>query len=186
MLQMIREESRHLEHLIEDLLYFSNVILKQDELQLEAVDLGIISRQVVELLAPAAKMKQQKLSIDIAAPFPLLYLDRNRTNFVLRALLDNAIKFTPAQGSVLLQGRMENRTVILTISDTGPGIPKEERGKVFSKFYQIDPDFCGQIRGFGLGLFYARQFVRSMNGELTLEDRTDSGTVATVTVPIPS
>lgn len=185
MLQMVQDETRHLEHLIQDLLYFSNVILNQDELRLEAVDLGKATRQVVQLLAPAAEKKQLQLSVEIDAPFPPqpMQLDRTRINFVLRALLDNAIKFTPREGSIQLQGHVENDTAVLTIRDTGMGIHKDEIGKVFSKFYQIDPSFSGQIRGFGLGLFYAREFIRSMQGELSLESQPDFGTVARIDIP---
>jgi signal transduction histidine kinase len=188
MLKMIQSETRHLEHLIQDLLYFSNVILHQDDLRLEAVDLGKAARQVADTLSPAAQKKQLDLSININVPFPPqpLQLDRTRINFVLRALLDNAIKFTPMEGSVQLQGCLENGRVKLTVRDTGAGIPKEELTKVFSKFYQVDPSSSGQIRGFGLGLFYARKFIHSMNGELTLESQPDFGTVATIDLPASS
>lgn len=188
MLKMIQSETRHLEHLIQDLLYFSNVILHQDDLRLETVDLGKAARQVVDTLSPAAQKKQLDLSINVDVPFPPkpLQLDRTRINFVLRALLDNAIKFTPKEGSVQLQGCLENGRVKLMVRDTGAGIPKEELSKVFSKFYQVDPSSSGQIRGFGLGLFYAREFIRSMNGELTLESQPDFGTVATIDLPAPS
>lgn len=188
MLHMVAAESRHLEHLIEDLLYFSNVILQQDELQLETVELGKTVRQVVAELAPAAARKQLQISIDIDAAFAAhpLQLDRGRIHFALRALLDNAVKFTPAQGSVQLRGRLANRTAKLTIRDSGPGIAEDELVKVFSRFYQIDPFCSGQVRGFGLGLFYARKFVRGMHGELSLESRPGFGTVATIELPVPA
>jgi PAS domain S-box-containing protein len=188
MLTMIQAETRHLEHLIQDLLYFSNVILHQDDLKLETFDLGKLVRQIAESLSPAASKKCLDFSIDIDAPFPPepLQLDRARMTFVLRALLDNAIKFTPNEGSVQLQGQLENGSVKLTVRDTGTGIPKEEMGKIFSKFYQVDPSSSGQIRGFGLGLFYAQEFVRSMHGELTVESQPDFGTVAAIRLPVPS
>ena len=187
MLTMVQDETRHLEHLIEDLLYCSHVILHQDKLRLEAVDLGKAARQVAELLAPAASQKQLQFSVEITSPFPPhpLQLDRSRINFVLRALLDNAIKFTPAEGSIQLQGYLEEKEVKLVIRDTGPGIPGDEIEKVFSRFYQIDPASSGQVRGFGLGLFYAREFVRSMNGELILESQPGFGTIAMVEFPLP-
>ena len=188
MLKMVKAETEHLEHLIEDLLYFSNVILHQDELRLETVDLGKAARQVAEFYSPEAKKKQQHFSINIASPFPLypLQLDRTRINFVMRALLDNAIKFTPEEGSIQIQASLEKETAKLIIHDTGPGIPDAEIKKVFNKFYQVDPSNTGQIRGFGLGLYYAREFVRSMNGELTLESQPDFGTVASIELPLPN
>jgi signal transduction histidine kinase len=145
MLKMVQAESQHLEHLIQDLLYFSNVILHQDELRLETIDLGKMARQVAELLSPAAQKKQLQFSIEIDTPFPShpLQLDRTRINFVLRALLDNAIKFTPPEGSIQLLGEQDNGKAKLTVRDTGPGIPTDEINKVFSKFYQVDPSNSG-------------------------------------------
>ena len=186
MLSMVQAETRHLEHLIQDLLYFSNVILHQDELRLEAVDLGKTARQIAQHLAPVAEKKRVQLSLDITCPFPPqpLQLDRTRISFVLRALLDNAIKFTPAEGVIQLKGVLENGTAELSVRDNGPGIPSAELTKIFTKFYQVDPSSSGQIRGFGLGLFYARQFIESMNGELSLESQPDFGTVASIRLPL--
>jgi len=186
MLKMVQAETHHLEHLIQDLLYFSNVILHQDELRLESVDLGKTARQIVQHLAPVAEKKKLQLAVDITSPFPPqpLQLDRTRISFVLRALLDNAIKFTPAEGVIQLKGVLEKGTAKLSVRDNGPGIPSEELTKVFAKFYQVDPSSSGQIRGFGLGLFYARQFIQSMNGELSLESQPDFGTVASIELPL--
>lgn len=185
-LEMVQAETSHLEHLIQDLLYFSDAILQQDELRLEKVDLGQLARQIVQLCKPLAEKKEVHLSVDIPASFAAqpMTLDRARINFVLRALLDNAIKFTPAEGSVQLRGELADDCVRLSVHDTGPGIPAGEIKEVFNKFYQVDPAFSGQIRGFGLGLFYARQFAQSLQGRVDLICPPDCGTVATIELPL--
>lgn len=186
MLSMVQDETQHLEHLIQDLLYFSSVILKDDQLQLEPIELGRIARQVATTLEPAAANKQLDFQIDIEPPLPPtpLTLDRTRISFAIRALLDNAIKFTPQGGCVRLEGKLQDELVLLQVRDTGCGIAPQEINKVFNKFYQIDRENTGQIRGFGLGLFYARDFVRKMGGSLHLESQPGLGSVATIQFPL--
>ena len=186
-LGMVKEETLHLENLIQELLYFSNVILQQGRLNLEPIELGRIAHQVASALELAAANRNIELQVDIELPLPPepLTLDRERVTFAIRALLDNAIKFTPEGGAVALTGAISGNLVRLQIRDTGCGIPAEEMPKIFNKFYQIDKDNTGQIRGFGLGLFYARDFIRKMGGRLLLESQPSLGTVATIEFPLP-
>jgi hypothetical protein len=115
--------------------------------------------------------------------WPQLALDRRRIAFAISALLDNAIKFTPRGGQVVLSGEISREAVRLVITDTGIGIPADELSRVFDKFYQVDPSQAGQIRGFGLGLFYARQFVQDHGGAMTLESIHGAGTTVTMILP---
>jgi len=186
-LAMVQAEALHLEHLIKDLLYFSNVILQDDQMQLEPIELGRVARQVAATLELTAANRNIDFQILLEPPLPPepMTLDRERISFAIRALLDNAIKFTPEGGSVTLTGEVKDNLVKLQISDTGCGISPEEIPKIFNKFYQVDIENTGQIRGFGLGLFYAREFVRNMGGKLHLESRPSLGTVATIQFPLP-
>jgi len=186
-LALVQAETLHLEHLIQDLLYFSNIILQDRQLQLEPIEPGRIARQVATSLQPAAVSRQLDYQITIDPPSSptLLSLDRERITFVLRALLDNAIKFTPPGGSVQLESSVKDNLVLIQIRDTGRGISRQEISKVFNKFYQIDQDKTGQVRGFGLGLFYARDFIRKMGGKLSLDSQPGLGTVATIEFPLP-
>lgn len=185
MLGMVQAETLHMEHLIQDLLYFSQIILDDKPTQLQPVELGKISRQLAASMVQLAEARQQQFEVEIEVPFPPepLNLDRERISFALRALLDNAIKFTPEGGTVRLEGVLTEAKALLVVRDTGPGIARDELKKVFSKFYQVDPANSGQVRGFGLGLYYAREFVRSMGGELSLESSQSLGTVATIELP---
>ncbi|WP_303721430.1 cell wall metabolism sensor histidine kinase WalK [Malonomonas rubra] len=185
-LSMIQAETMHLEHLIQDLLYFSNVILQEDQLKLQPIELGKIARQVATSLELVASNKNIDLQVNLDLPFPPkpMELDRERISFAIRALLDNAIKFTPEGGSVSLEGSLSDNLVRLQIRDTGCGIPPEELAKIFNKFYQVDKENTGQIRGFGLGLFYARDFVRKLGGKLQIDSQPSLGTIATIEFPL--
>ena len=185
MIAMVQTETLHLEQLIQDLLYFSEATLEDDNCSLEPINLREVAEQVALALKPIALSSKVDYHINLSdLPDHPLMLNSQRTNFAIRALLDNAIKFTPEGGSVTLTGAVDNNWVKLEISDTGIGIPKPELVKIFNKFYQVDPEHTGQVRGFGLGLFYARDFIRSMSGQLSLKSEPDQGTTATIEFPL--
>lgn len=184
-MDLILEESSYLSYLIQDLLNYSEVILHEGPPKLEPVDLRELLQTLFVEQEGAAENKGIALSGDFDGPFPALELDRKRILFAIQALLDNALKFTPAGGQVNLEARRDGDNVRLAVRDTGSGIPREELPKVFEKFYQTDPDHTGQVRGFGLGLFYARLFVQDHGGSLRLESEPGVGTTAIITLPCP-
>ena len=187
MVTMVQAETIHLEQLIQDLLYFSDATLQENTSELEPVDLGLIAEQMIIAMHPAANHRKILFDSSIEPPLPPepLMLNPQRISFAIRALLDNAIKFTPVGGSVSIEGEVDTEHVKLVIKDTGIGIPQQELAKIFNKFYQVDPEHTGQIRGFGLGLYYARDFIRSMGGQLHIESQPEQGTVATIEFPLP-
>lgn len=182
-LTAIREESEYLAYLIQDLLYYSDIILQDSTRQSTRQDLKEIAIAVLAGKRAAAEQKGLALRCRLAGSWPTLVIDRRRIAFALNALFDNAIKFTPSGGEVILAGDIGQHELTLTISDNGPGIPPEEMAKVFEKFYQVDPQRTGQVRGFGLGLFYARQFVRDHGGSIDLASTPGSGTAVTIRLP---
>ena len=188
MLSMVQTETAHLEQLIQDLLYFSEATLQDEELTLEPLDLGSIADQIATALRPAAM--NRKLDFTIALDAPLspkpLVLNSQRIHFAVRALIDNAIKFTQEGGTVLIEGKIDNGQAVLSIKNSGTGIPQQELTKIFNKFYQVDPEHTGQVRGFGLGLYYARDFIRSMGGQLTITSQPGKGTEARIEFPLPA
>lgn len=182
---MVQGEIIYLEKLIQDLLYFSEVTLQQQELPPEATGLDDIAQQVLQELSPLAASRSLQI-IDRIDPVPPLSLQPQRVYFAVRALLDNAIKFTPAQGKIHVDCILQNNHIRLTIRDTGVGIPAHELSKIFNKFYQIDPESTGHVRGFGLGLYYARDFVRAMGGQLLIDSKPGGGTTAVIEFPTPT
>lgn len=187
-LAMVQTETQHLEKLIQDLLYYSDLLLQDRQLQLEPLDPEQIAAQVASNVELSALEKGLHFSVSLSFPpeTPTLSLDRNRLSFALRALLDNAIKFTPAGGKVTLAGKIRNHRLELVVTDSGSGIPADELPCIFDKFYQVDKDNTGQVRGFGLGLFYARDFVRKMGGQLTIASPPGGGTHASIEFPLPA
>ena len=185
-LSMVQTETLHLEKLIQDLLYFSEATLEKAEQELEPLDLGLVADQVAASLEPAAARAQLNFQLDLVPPLATrpLQLNPQRIIFAVRALLENAIKFTPAGGTIKVTGETTENSVTLIIKDTGIGISQQEIGKIFNKFYQVDPEHTGQVRGFGLGLYYAREFIQSMGGHLTIDSLPEQGTVCRVEFPL--
>lgn len=182
-LDAIREESEYLAYLIQDLLYYSDIILQDSEGKASRENLKEIAGSVLVEKRSAIEKKGLILRTTLAGNWPIVIVDRRRIAFALNALVDNAIKFTPTGGEITLSGEVGETEVSLTIADNGPGISPEEATKVFEKFYQIDPQNTGQIRGFGLGLFYARQFIRDHGGTINLSSTPGKGTEITIRLP---
>ena len=187
MVAMVQSETVHLEQLIQDLLYFSDATLQEEELILEPTNLGDFSEQIIFSLQPTALNRKISLENLIKPQQTVisLMLNQQRIGFAIRAILDNAIKFTPAGGVVTLGMKREQGQLKLLIKDTGVGISASELTKIFNKFYQVDPEQTGQIRGFGLGLYYARDFISSMGGQLLIESQLQQGSLVTIQFPLP-
>jgi len=182
----IRKESEYLAYLLQDLLYYSDIILQDSQRKTSREDLKEIINTLANAKRPTLGQNKQILRTELTGDWPVYRVDRRRIELALGAILDNAIKFTQPGGEISLTGVLSERELSLTISDNGPGIAPEERAKIFEKFYQIDPHNTGQIRGFGLGLFYARQFVMDHGGNISLDSTVGKGTTVTIRLPRPS
>ena len=182
-LKAIQEESDYLAYLIQDLLYYSDIILQDNEGKATTEDLKEIVMSLLAEKRSALEKKGLTLQSMLAGSWPTIMVDRRRIAFALNALLDNAIKFTPPGGEITLTGEISEQELSLTITDNGPGIAHQEAAKIFEKFYQIDPHHTGQVRGFGLGLFYARQFIREHSGTIHLDTAPGKGTAVTIQLP---
>ena len=183
-LALAQGELNNLQQLIRDLLYYSDLILQPQQLQpQECQPLDLVAVLLHDLLP---ELSAHGLELDFAPPaaLPTLPLDRKQFDYILRALLFNAIKFTPRGGGVTLELAETAGALSLRVSDTGVGIAAAELPKIFEKFYQVDPHHSGQVRGFGLGLYYARQFVQNHGGTIQLVSSPGVGTTVTVTLPL--
>jgi len=181
--KMINEETSYLSRMVSDLLAFSQVMGGEEGLQREPCDLNLIVAAVVH----GSREAQSKPGIETdfhEVPLPLLNLDRKKITFALQQIIENAYKFSGELGHVSISLFDAGDHVCVLVSDTGVGIPRDEIPKVFEKFYQIDPSNTGQVRGFGLGLFYAREFVRLHGGTVTMDSQPGLGATVTVMLPL--
>jgi len=141
------------------------------------------------MLRPTAEEKHVGLEMGIDQRLPLVLADPDRILEVLINLLDNAIKFTPPDGAVMLQATMVDADpgyVYISVSDTGRGIGAEAKNLIFERLYQ-DPDSIDNNRsGLGLGLFICREIVRLHEGRIWVSSEPGQGSTFTFTLPVYS
>lgn len=180
--RLVYEESRYLEHLVADLLNFSQVMDTGLGLKLEPCDLDRIILKTFTESQEVAGKPEIKVSFEMDQ-LPPLMLDREKIAFVIRQIVDNACKFSTKEGKVAVSLKKANGAYKICIEDNGIGMTREELPKIFEKFYQIDSSRTGQIRGFGLGLYYAKEFIRLHDGNITIESEPGKGTRVAITLP---
>lgn len=181
--QLVYEESKYLEHLVADLLNFSQVMDTGLGLRLEPCELDKIILQTFTESQEVACKPGIKVSCEMDQ-LPPLMLDREKIAFAIKQIIDNAYKFSANEGKVAVSLKKVNETYRICIEDNGIGMAREELPKIFEKFYQVDSSRTGQIRGFGLGLYYAKEFVRLHDGNITIESEPGKGTRVAITLPV--
>jgi hypothetical protein len=152
-------------------------------------DIGELIKQAVAMMRPTAAEKQISLEVVLDQTIPLVYADPDRTLEVLINLLDNGIKFTPPEGSVVVKASMvetDPSAVYLSVTDSGRGIPPESLPQVFERLFQ-DPDAVdGSRTGLGLGLYIAKEIVALQNGRMWVASQPGSGSTFSFTLPLYS
>ncbi len=165
----MREQVERLQKLSVDLLDLSRLDSGSVELQTEEVDLAELTRSVVGEFRPALHDHHTELHMEVPEEGPLADCDRERVAQIMRILLDNALRHTPAGTDVTVSAQRENGSAEFTVADDGPGLPPGSRDKAFERFYTGDA-----ARGAGLGLAIARELAERMDGRLVLDDRVNS------------
>lgn len=181
-LSLVSDEAAYLERLVEDLLVFSRMMNTGEALKLEPCALRKVIHGVMVESREVATRPAIEAILDLQ-PVPLVVADREKISFAVKQIVDNAYKFSGDEGEVSISLRREGDDVILVVKDNGCGIPHDDLPKVFEKFYQVDPHSTGQVRGFGLGLYYAREFVRMHGGSIVIASEPAHGTTVTLLLP---
>ncbi|MGE5220099.1 MAG: ATP-binding protein [Chloroflexota bacterium] len=183
-LTRVRSNTQHLAGLINDLLDLSKIESGRVEVQSSRVSLGGLVHEVVETLRLVAAEKHVTLEATMTEPSVLVWADRDKINQVLMNLIGNAFKFTPPHGSVKVSSTSKGGGwVRLSISDTGPGIPVNEREKIFDKFYQIATNGEPKPKGTGLGLAICKTLVELHGGKIWVESERKGGSIFHFTLP---
>jgi signal transduction histidine kinase len=177
-----RRGTARLQRIVEDLLLVAQIEAELLELRTEPVDLSELAAAAVEVVRPAAEEKRVAITLDTEGPVPL-EADAARLGQVLDNLLSNAIKYTPTGGAVVLSVSGGNGHRRIEVADNGIGVPHEELGQVFSRFYRASSATRRAIPGTGLGLVIARAIVEDHGGTIALDSREGEGTTVTVTLP---
>jgi signal transduction histidine kinase len=183
-LEMVDSSAHSLLTLVNDLLDLAKAESGRLEAVREPVDLGAIFDTLRGTLRAAAPNPSTALQVTEPIGIPLLNTDPIMLTQILRNLVSNGLKFTPA-GEVRLAATIEPDDVIaLTVTDTGIGIPTDEQERVFEEFHQVRNPLQAQLTGTGLGLPYASRLVSILGGTIELASVPGQGSIFTVRLPI--
>lgn len=166
--------------LIEDLLDIVSIEEGRLSIQRGAVEPTALVHEAVESLRAHAEDKQILLEVGVGPGLPPISADHDRILQVLANLIGNALKFTPAGGRVSVRAAAQEGEVVFSVTDSGPGIPEEQRQYIFHRFWQAD---SADRRGRGLGLAIAKGIVEAHGGRLWIEGEVGRGSTFSFTVP---
>jgi signal transduction histidine kinase len=174
------EESDRVLTMLQTLMDVSEAEAGTMRLARSPVDLCALWREVIELYQYVAEEKKISLTADFAGPCEAL-VDPTRMRQVFANLLDNALKYTPPGGKVIIEARRENGSVVVRVRDNGMGIPSEEQGKIWDRLYRGDKS--RSQRGLGLGLSLVRAIVHAHGGAASVTSQPGQGSEFTVSIP---
>jgi two-component system sensor histidine kinase/response regulator len=180
---LVYDEACYLERLVAELLAFSQAMDDGTGLKLVSSDLAGIVTDVLRTSTESAGKPGVSVRTDLPQLAPVL-VDREKVTFAVRQVIENAFKFSGESGVVDVSLDIRDGAARIVVQDTGPGISRDELPKIFEKFYQVDSPKTGQIRGFGLGLYYAKEFVRLHGGNIVVDSEPGTGTTVTIAIPL--
>jgi PAS domain S-box-containing protein len=180
-LERIRRGARQMQRMIEDLLDVSSLDSGRMTLACTPHDLGRLFDDAAMVLGPLAAEKNLTLRFDVEGGNLSVSCDGDRVLQVLSNLIGNAIKFTPADGTITITGRNRAGRAEVTVSDTGSGIPPNARPHIFERFWRGD---AKTHKGRGLGLYIAKGLVEAHGGTLAVESVGSAGVVFSFTLPL--
>ncbi len=185
-LTAMRDQGNKLAQLVERLLNFATVESQTVTVARKRCRARVLVDELRSQAAADLARQNADLNVDESIDtLPALLVDPSRFSEVLRNLIDNAAKFNPKpRKMVRLYARAEGPEAVVSVEDDGPGIPPEELGRIFKKFYQVEDSFTGQVEGAGLGLALAKRIVEAHGGTIQVRSVLGRGSVFTTRWPL--
>jgi two-component system, OmpR family, phosphate regulon sensor histidine kinase PhoR len=185
-LEIIREHAARLARLTNDLLKLARIEAGKLEVQFSPVTVADLVDGCTETAQLKAERKQIAMSVDVPPTFPPVRGDATLLHEVLQNLLDNAIQYTPSGGSVHVGAAASGREAVITVEDTGIGIPLADQERIFERFYRVDAARSREAGGTGLGLSIARHIVEAHGGHISVVSEVGGGSKFSFSVPLAS
>lgn len=179
--EKIYAEAQRMIRLIEDIIKLSNLDEGAVELTRETVDLYVTAENTVRSLLPAAKKANVTLSLN--GENAEIYGIPQLLTAIVYNLCDNAIKYNKDGGTVFVSVKNNAENIVLSVRDTGIGIPKEQQERIFERFYRVDKSHSKEVGGTGLGLSIVKHATKLHDAKITLESEVGKGTEITVIFP---
>jgi two-component system phosphate regulon sensor histidine kinase PhoR len=184
-LQIISENARRLDRLVDDLITLSSIELGEMKLQLEGVSVAHIMGNALPVFE--AKIAAKALTVETHIPdgLPLIHADRDKVVQIIVNILDNAVKFTSDGGKIFVSACEDGKgSVVIEVSDTGMGIPKSEIPRLGERFYRVDKTRARELGGTGLGLSIVKHLLKAHQGRMEIDSQIGKGTKISLFFPI--
>ncbi len=183
-LEVINSEVDRMTRIVKDLLTLSRLDHGKEALKQEEIDVRALVRDVTEKLSLTAKEHGHMLRYSFTTDMPVYFGDRDKIEQVLINLVSNSLKYTPDGGIVeVFAGKIYNELYI-KVKDNGIGIPKEDIGRIFERFYRVDKARTRQAGGTGLGLAIAKEIVEAHGGRIAIQSEVGKGSEVMITLPL--
>jgi len=183
--EVIQNEAGRMDRLATDLLTLAKMDAGTAAFEMRDLDLNFLMKVAAQKFSPLVEKAGLEFETVLSESELRVKGDPDRLMQVLDNLLSNAIKFTPSGGKVTLSCQVGEESATIHVTDSGPGIPLEEQGRIFERFYQVDKARTGGgTRGYGLGLAISKQIVETHKGTLSLTSKTGEGGHFVVKLPL--
>ena len=182
--RLIQEETLRLERLIHELLDLSRLQASQHTEDKERIPLADLAAGVLTKFTQLAAQKHIHLAIETPEPRSVIEGNGDRLVQLVMIFLDNAINYTPAGGEIRLRVFTESDAAVLTIADTGQGIPEADLPYIWERFYKVDKSHRRDDRGTGLGLSLAKEIIELHGATVTVTSQEQKGTTFTIRFPL--
>ncbi len=182
--RMIADEAARMKLQVDRILQVAQLEDGELELALGEIHMHDLMRTTVAAFALQVEARGGTLTLDLAAEDDLLSGDSVHLGNVLRGVLDNANKYSPAVPAIVVRSERRESMFVLQVSDKGIGIPPEHQKRVFEKFYRVPKGNLHDVKGFGIGLSYVKLIVEAHGGMVALESIPGGGTTVTLKLPL--
>jgi len=186
-IQVIQRHTDRLTKIVEDLLMLSKIETKEFQLKMETISLPNLVDDIIDFVKKPAEKKRISLSRHDMPSSLVVRADRSYLEQILINLLDNAIKYTPEGGKVIVSAvEKDSENIQFSIEDNGIGIPKEDLSRIFERFYRVDKGRSKELGGTGLGLSIVKHLVQAHGGRVWVESQLGKGSTFYFTLPTRS
>ncbi|MCH7730628.1 PAS domain-containing protein [Patescibacteria group bacterium] len=184
-LQQTYDSNQRMITLVNDLLNVSRIDQGMVKDEPEMTDILEIIKAAIEEIKPEAERKSVKVVFEVEeGSIPKIMIDPKRFREVVQNLLSNAVKYNRPNGTAAVKVEKLAERINIRVADTGMGIPKKNRGRIFSKFFRAENAVKGETEGSGLGLFVVKSYVERWGGKVNFESEEGKGTTFTISLPV--
>ena len=181
---IISDEVARLKNQVERILQMATIDKEKIRLKLEEINLHKVIQETIQIIQATLESKNGKINLDLQASGSYVYADKLHITNVLYNLLDNAIKYNENEPQITISTESDQKSVYVRIKDNGIGISPDMQKKIFEKFYRIPTGNIHNVKGFGLGLNYVKEILKSHKGKIVVDSELNKGSVFSLCLPL--